>query len=127
MNISVLNALWNIMVGERLELDDPKSSRFITMFDNFFREGGPNTLAQTLLPHPLMMTWPILRDITGYSRAAEVFGNVADFVQGYVDDHKKTMDPDNARDFTDLMLMEIQNTTDKNSSFYGKMGNSNLE
>jgi len=122
MNISVLNALWNILVGERLELDDPKSSKFITMFDNLIRQGGSNSVSQNLLPHPIMTTWPLLRDITGYSNAAQVFEFVADFVQGYINDHKKSLDQDNPRDFTDLMLIEIQQTNDKDSSFYGKMG-----
>jgi hypothetical protein len=31
-------------------------------------------------------------------------------------------DPENVGDFMDLMLLEIQKTTDKSSSFYGETG-----
>jgi hypothetical protein len=34
----------------------------------------------------------------------------------------ETLDEDNPRDFTDVMLMEIKNTTDPTSSFYGQTG-----
>jgi hypothetical protein len=27
MNISIINALWQILVGEKLDLDDPKSNQ----------------------------------------------------------------------------------------------------
>ena len=40
--------------------------------------------------------------------------------------HKKTLDPDNIRDFMDLYLTEIQNTTDPKSTMYGKKGEANL-
>ena len=40
--------------------------------------------------------------------------------------HKKTLDPDNIRDFMDLYLTEIQNTTDSKSTMYGKKGEANL-
>merc|ERR1712226_119674 len=40
--------------------------------------------------------------------------------------HQATLDINSPRDFTDAMLIEIQKTTDKDSSFYGESGIENL-
>ena len=37
MNISILNALWYILVGEKLQLDDPKLENMLEAFDNLLR------------------------------------------------------------------------------------------
>ena len=37
MNISILNALWSILVGEKLDLDDPKLAKVFEMFDYLLR------------------------------------------------------------------------------------------
>ena len=36
-NISIVNALWGILVGERLELTDPKLHRILAAFDSLLR------------------------------------------------------------------------------------------
>ena len=123
MNISILNALWSILVGEKLELDDPKLAAIIKMFDSLFRESsGPASPVIPILPHPSMAKLPGLRRLTGYDTALATFKATQEFIEPYITEHKRTLDPDNIRDFVDLMLTEIQNTTDKTSSFYGETG-----
>ena len=41
--------------------------------------------------------------------------------------HKETLDPNEPRDFTDMMLIEIEKTTDETSSMYGQLGMDNLK
>ena len=41
--------------------------------------------------------------------------------------HQQTLDPSAPRDYTDVVLAEIQNTTDPSSSFYGQVGLDNLK
>ena len=42
MNVSALNALWNILVGEKMELDSPTSLKIVKLMDDFLRGGeGP--------------------------------------------------------------------------------------
>ena len=43
-------------------------------------------------------------------------------IDGYVAEHKATVDHDHPRDFMDVYLSEISQTTDPGSSFYGKKG-----
>ena len=50
-----------------------------------------------------------------------------DLMAESVANHQATLDINSPRDFTDAMLIEIQNTTDKDSSFYGDFGIENLK
>ncbi len=69
-----------------------------------------------------MATWPGLKQITGVDQAFKTFKAMTDFIEPYITEHQQTLDPDNIRDFVDLMLLEIQNTTNPDSSFHGQIG-----
>ena len=43
-----------------------------------------------------------------------------------IKNHKETLDTNEPRDYIDKYLIEIQNTKDPNSSFYGEKGINNL-
>jgi hypothetical protein len=59
MNISVLNALWSILVGEKLDLDDPKLKLVIEMFDNLLKiNSGATSPVMAILPHASMAKLP---------------------------------------------------------------------
>ncbi len=122
MNISILNALWSILIGEKLELDDPKLAHVIKLFEQLLRENtGPSSLVP-LLPYPSMATWPGLKQISGVDQLFKTFKAMSDFIEIYIAEHQQTLDPNNTRDFVDLMLLEIQNTTNPDSSFHGQIG-----
>ena len=91
--------------------------------NNFYRQadGPANTLAN-MLPDPNMALWPGLKQFTGLDYAEKTFNKITNFIMPYVEEHKKTFDDNFHRDFMDLMLSEIQKTTDPSSSFYGKTG-----
>ena len=123
MNISILNSLWSILVGEKLDLDDPKLSKIIAMFDKLiWNTSGQATLLLAILPHPSMAKLPGVRHLTGLDLAFKTFKATQEFIEPYITKHKSTLDPENIRDFVDLMLLEIQNTTDTESSFFGTTG-----
>ncbi len=126
MNISILNALWFILVGEKLDLEDPQSTKCMNLIDDLFRKIGSNTVSLStlniLLPHSSLAKLPILENFTGWKHFNKTFKELADFIFPIIEEHKKTLDPNNVRDFMDLMLLEIQNTHDKDSSFYGDAG-----
>jgi len=123
MNISILNALWSILVGEKLELEDPKLAHIIELFDELLKVNDGTSLSLIpLLPHPSMAKWPCLRKITGIDQLFKTCAAMTDFIEPYINEHQRTLDADNIRDFVDLMLLEIQNTTNLDSSFFGKTG-----
>ena len=40
----------------------------------------------------------------------------------YIEDHQNTLDPDNVRDFLDMMLVECQQVNDEGSCWSSKIG-----
>ena len=123
MNVSIINALWLILVGEKLELDDPKLTKVIGLLDEFVRtSSGPVTPLISLLPHPSMAKLPILRNFLDYDAIEKAITATNAFIRPYIEEHEKTLDPENIRDFMDLMILEIKKTEDKASSFYGRKG-----
>ena len=61
MNISILNALWSLLVGEKLELDDPKLADIVGMVDELLHQSSGAAFALlTILPHHSMAKLPIL-------------------------------------------------------------------
>jgi hypothetical protein len=93
------------------------------MFDDLFRKtGGTFSLLSAILPHPSMAKWPILRNFFGFDQSNKTFQAVQEMVKPYITEHKRTLDPDNIRDFMDLVLVEIENTEDPESGFYGEKG-----
>ena len=123
MNISILNALWSLLVGEKLDLEDPKLVTIVEMFDELFKDQSTIAMAVlSFLPHPSLAKLPILRNLTSMEKNFKTLGATQEFIEPYITEHKRTLDPENIRDFVDLMLLEIENTTDKESSFYGETG-----
>jgi len=47
-------------------------------------------------------------------------------VSPYVEEHERSLDPDNIRDFLDLMLVEQRKTIDPASCFNGKLGKATI-
>ncbi len=94
------------------------------MIDYLLREvDNPASIAFAVLPHPSMAKWPGIRSLTGFDAAQKTFKMVTeDFIEHYILEHKQTLDPDNIRDFVDLMLCEIENTANPESSFHGEKG-----
>ena len=123
MNVSILNALWVILVGEKLDLEDPKLDKLIVLFEEVNKSSaGPSSPLLAVLPHMSMAEWPILRQLTGFQLVHDSFWNTGDYIEPYIKEHQRSLDANNIRDFVDLALVEIQNTTDSMSSFYGKTG-----
>ena len=123
MNISILNALWSLLVGEKLDLEDPKLVTIVEMFDELFKDQSTIAMAVlSFLPHPSLAKLPILRNLTSMEKNFKTLGATQEFIEPYITEHKRTLDPENIRDFVDLMLLEIQKTTDKDSSFFGTTG-----
>ena len=123
-NVSIVNALWFILVGERLELTDPKLLELMSGIDNILRGGGGSSSIANLLPHPSMALWPGIKKLTGFDKTIKVFQDMQEFIRPYLEQHKKDLDlDDQAKDFMDLMLQEVSKAQ-SGSSFHGEIGHS---
>ena len=64
-NISVVNALWSILAGEKLPLGCEKMKPIIKALDNLLRlSEGPTSVVGNIIPFPQLILLPILRGMT---------------------------------------------------------------
>ena len=74
MNLSIINALWVILVGEKFKLDDPKLNEVVKLFDELFRKtAGTFSPFASLLPHPSMAKWPIFKEFFYFEQSKMTF------------------------------------------------------
>ncbi len=111
-----------LQVGEKLDLDDPNLVKVVDLVNNLIRGPSPMNALTAMLPFPEMGAWPVISSFTGFKQAKATFKEVFDMVNPYVEEHERTLDPDNIRDFLDLMLIEQKKTTDPGSCFNGTLG-----
>ena len=124
LNLPILNALWKVTVGERFEYDNPRLLSIVERLTEAFEIfGNPS--------HALLISYPWLAKIIPsffqMERTDKVFMDVVDLMQENIMKHKETLDPNDPRDFTDMMLIEIERTTEESSSLYGQFGIDNLK
>ena len=120
MNISIVNALWVVLVGEKLELDDPKLLNIVKTLDDFIRQdASPNFVLAQIGP------WAVKWFSSHYRMAKSWFSQVKALILPYIEDHQKNTS-DDSKDFIDVYLKEIEKTIDKESSFYGRHGTHSL-
>ena len=125
LNLSIVNALWVLLAGDRFELEDPKLQSIVSKFDAALRiqTGFQNVKDQILLKiAPALFKkssprWYAINDL---------FDSIKELVGAPIAAHKPQLDIDNPRDFIDVYLGHIQSQTDTNSSFYGARGEESL-
>ena len=122
-NLPILNALWKVTVGERFEYDDPRLMSIIErLTDMFKRIGKPENVITLCFP------WinKIFPSFMERDKSIKTNHDIMNLMFESIKHHQQTLDPNEPRDFTDKVLIEIQQTTDETSSFYGEIGIENL-
>ena len=110
-----------MITGEKLDLEDPNLIKIVDSFNYLVRNANPLSPLTAALPHPAMSKLPILSKLTGYDLMIDTFKPLVQLMQPFVEEHRRTLDPDHIRDFLDLMLLE-QQKSDPSSCFHGKLG-----
>jgi cytochrome P450 len=122
LNLSVVNALWAILTGEKLPLKDPKLLRTVSSFNKTVRDVKYiGNLFLSLTPTPLMRLSFTEKNV-GLNTWKDALEHIRSILEDQVKEHKDTIDEDSARDMMDLYLNEIENTTDPESSFFQERG-----
>ena len=65
---------------------------------------------------------PILRTLSKYGLAKRTSLGILSVVDPLIEAHRQTLDPSNARDFLDVMLIEIESCQDPRSPFDPRIG-----
>jgi cytochrome P450 len=120
-SLAGLNSLWHIIAGERFELDDPKFQEIVDATNEAQRASASGGLA-------LIIPWlaELIPKISGVDKFRTAVPAVRALIQGHIDEHKKTFQPDAMRDFMDVYINEINSSTDSASSFYKGNGDANM-
>ena len=109
---------------------------------------GPLSLLPTLFPNPKIANLPIMKDLNGFDSFRKCMDAMDDLIKPYIEQHKKTFDPNDLRDFIDVYIAEMKATKNPNvrrsrkyifwrtlqevlsltfqSNFFGEKGNINL-
>ena len=124
MNLCIVNALWYLLVGESLELEDEKMKNLLQNFDTVLRSNKrPSKTIQLLGKiHPSFIKWFDKE----FKLFRKVFDQTENLIRPYINEHKASLNPNELRDFMDAYLNEVSKTGDKKSSFFGKRGEESL-
>jgi cytochrome P450 len=122
LKLVIISVLWTILFGEQQDLNDPKLVKLVNLIDDGLRVVSPQTFLGLILPDPAMTNWPMLNKWTGINLVESYRRGTNTFLRQHIKEHQQTMNENNIRGFVDRQLLEIQQTTDPNSSFFGKTG-----
>ncbi|XP_055940829.1 cytochrome P450 2J2-like [Argiope bruennichi] len=122
---SISNNICALIFGKRYEYDHPERQFLDKNVEQEF-EAASQTSLDTLFPW--MQKIPVAKKLVSNPHVENVVKNYTSFFQKKIDEHKKTFDPSNIRDFIDRYLVEIDTQKDKNpdSSFSEEMLRSNV-
>ncbi len=123
-NLAVMNSLWTVVAGERLEYDDSKVNQLVELMDQMFRQLGDPMTGVIFFCKPLFR---LLKN-SNVKTIHTVVNQLIKFMEEMVDEHKATLERDNLRDFTDHYLKEMEERSKSNaeSSFKGEEGHLNM-
>ncbi|CAG7724124.1 unnamed protein product [Allacma fusca] len=117
-NAAVLNALWSIMLGERKKQDDPELAEAVRRLTSSIDD---NNMAASLA---IFLPWlaEYAPKLSGYEDMVKEAQPLVNFIEKNIDEHNKLYTAGEPRDYVDSYVDEIKKTTDPNSPFHEKNG-----
>ena len=116
-NIAAVNALWKVLTGERMSQEDPKVQKLISRIEKISKDQA-SPVAQLANFNTLLFE---LMEKIGLSDVRETVKDTYAIFEAAIQEHEKTLQEDDLRDFMDAYLREVNNST-PGSSFHGKKG-----
>jgi len=104
-NKAALNVVWHLSAGERFDYDDAKMEKLYEFIEVFSCLGG-EILGRPLGVFPVLRFFPPFRG--AFNRAAYGLEKCREFLRESIENHEKTLDVDNPRDFIDTFLIAGQ-------------------
>ena len=84
--------------------------------ENVLTSSSPLGLLPTLLPNPKIASLPILKNLNGFENFKNCMDSMDDLIKPYIEQHKKTFDPNDLRDFIDVYIAEMKASKDPSVS-----------
>ena len=128
LNLPILNALWKVTVGERFEYEDEKLVSIVSRVTELVKIiARPSQALRFAFPLIGTVCGKLFPSVFKIEYTDRLLMDVIDLMHENIMKHKETLDPNEPRDFTDMMLIEIERTTEESSSLYGQFGIDNLK
>jgi cytochrome P450 len=117
-NTALINALWSIMFGERIMHEDPESQQVFRCVAEITDE--ISALGSTAVFIPWIAK--IAPRLSGFEKMVRGWPVVRSFLAKHVQSHNILYVENQPRDFIDVYMDEVKKTTDPESSFHEKQG-----
>ncbi|XP_037068456.1 methyl farnesoate epoxidase-like [Pollicipes pollicipes] len=102
-NLTVLNIIWRLVAGTRLDRSDEKAQRHAATVREFFETIGPtNPLNFAPWLRHLLPEW------SSYASLIRHRDTTTDMLAELIREHKRTLNRSSPRDFIDLFLLEME-------------------
>ena len=101
-NIPVINILWQLVAGNRIQLADEKETKLLDMVNSMFTKGVASFWLT--LPYPFLKVFP---NFTGYTRVSSNMEALRDYMLETIEQHIVSFDKDYPRDFIDAYLVAM--------------------
>ncbi|OWF36141.1 Cytochrome P450 2J6 [Mizuhopecten yessoensis] len=101
IQISISNIICSIVFGERFEYNDKKFKNLMFLMNELFRLNTAGGVANVM---PWVRHLP--GDVFQVKEIINNFQTLLNFIQEEIDEHKRTFDEDNIRDFIDAFLRQ---------------------
>ena len=95
------------MAGYRFQPDDEEGRKMVDWVQRLFKQSP--TILQ-VLPFFLIQLFP---SFGGYNERAYITETQREFMLRMIEEHKKTFDPEDLRDFIDVYLLQIKNDKER--------------
>jgi len=87
-NVSIINALWSLITGDKLDLADVKSNNVVSALNHLVRNASPISPVAAALPNPTMAKWPVFSKMSGFDLLKPTFVQIVDLITPYVENHR---------------------------------------
>ena len=121
-NLAVVNTLWQILNGEKSDLNNPRMKRVFLSTTEFVVS---NTLSGPIMILPWLRHLPYFRG--QFEQAKKSPQEMRELTSESIQRHRDTYQEEHQRDFIDCYLKKIKETVDPASSFHGEKGEANIQ
>ncbi len=121
-NLAIVNTLWQILNGEKSDMNNPKMKRVFKSTTEFIVS---NSLSGPVMIMPWLRHLPYFNQ--QFEKARRSPQEMREITSESIERHKATYQPDHQRDFIDCYLKKMTETEDQQSSFYKDVGEGNLQ
>ena len=102
-NLPIINSLWKIITGNRLDINKPEEKKKISDIEEMFKFFGAFNISR-LLAFRLPL-W-IGKQFSSVKNTTNLIQRMFMWFRGEYEEHEKTLEPENQRDFLDAYITE---------------------